>query len=166
MGALKLLYCEEKTKLCSIFASPKRFTDGHQMRHAVIDQFKDKYKFDSFGQEYNHVEIVETGLSEYMYSITIENSVQDYYSSEKLVNCLSTRTIPIYRGSKSNVLRHFNPDGVIFFNTIDELEDILSNMSAEQYKSMLPAIEDNFNRVQEFNVSENWIFKTYPFLFD
>ena len=40
---------EDKTKMCSIFASPKRFTTGHAMRHEVIERFRDK--MDVFGKE-------------------------------------------------------------------------------------------------------------------
>ena len=83
------------------------------------------------------------------------------------------RTITVLDFEKSKVFQYdldkFG-DNYIFIDkdspNNDELEDILGNMSAEQYTSMLPAIEDNFNRVQEFRLSEDWIFKTYPFLFD
>jgi hypothetical protein len=157
---------EKKTKMCSTFASDKRFTAGHQLRHEVISRFRDK--MDVFGRckEYKFVEFKEEGLSEYRYSVTIENAIQEYFSTEKLSDCFATKTIPIYWGCKSIVARNYNTDGVIFFDNIDDLEHILNDMSVEQYNSMLPAIEDNFNRVDQYRIPEDWCFETYPFLFD
>ncbi len=155
---------DDKTKMCSIFASPKRFTTGHAMRHEVIERFRDK--MDVFGKEYKSVEFKEEGMCEYRYSITIENSIQEYYWTEKIVDCFASKTIPIFWGSRSVGDGHFNPDGIIFFDTVDELENILADMSEDQYNSMLPAIEDNFNRVDEYRIPEDWCYKHYPFLFE
>ena len=95
----------------------------------------------------------------------IQNSIQEYYWTEKVIDCFATKTIPIFWGSKS-VADHFNPDGIIFFDDVSQLEEIFANMSEDQYTSMLPAIEDNFNRVEEYRIPEDWMFKTYPFLFE
>ena len=46
------------------------------------------------------------------------------------------------------------------------LNEILNNMSEDQYNSMLPAIEDNFNRIEQYRPTEDYMFKTYPFLFE
>lgn len=155
---------EEKTKMCSTFASPKRFTDGHRMRHEAISLFGDK--MDVFGQEYNYVEFKEEGLSRYRYSVTIENAIQEYYWTEKPLDCFLTKTIPILWSSRSIADGHFNPAGIIFFDTMAELDDILNNMSKEQYNYMLPAVEDNFIRAEEYRIPEDWCFKNYPFLFE
>jgi hypothetical protein len=154
---------EEKTNMCSIFASPKRFTPGHVMRHDVINLYRDK--MDVFGKEYNPVDLKEEGLSTYRYSVTIENSIQEYYWTEKIIDCFATKTVPIFWGSKS-VNDHFNSDGIIYFNNIDELGSILNNMSKDQYDSMLPAIEENFKLVDTYRIPEDWCFKQYPFLFE
>mgnify|MGYP003628049786 CR=1 FL=1 len=154
---------EKKTKMCSTFASPKRHTTGHVMRHNMIAQFKDK--MDVFGPDYNYIKLKEEGLCEYRYSVTIENSIQEYYWTEKIADCFATKTIPIYWGCKS-VVDYFNPDGILFFNTFDELDKMLNDMSEDQYNSMLPAIEDNFNRIKQYRPTEDYMFKTYPFLFE
>ena len=154
---------DKKTKMCSIFASPKRTTPGHLLRHEVIDRFKEK--MDLFGKEYTPVEYKEDGLSEYYYSVTIENSIQDYYWTEKIVDCFATKTVPIFWGSRT-VIDHFNANGIIFFDTIDELCDILDNMSPAEYENMLPAIEENFSKVEQYRIPEDWCFKQYPFLFE
>jgi hypothetical protein len=154
---------DKKSKMCSIFASDKRTTIGHVLRHDVIARFKDK--MDVFGRAYKSVEFKEEGMSEYYFSVTIENSVQEYYWTEKIVDCFATKTVPIFWGSRS-VSEHFNEDGIIFFDTIDELEDILTNISTEQYEKMLPAIDENFAKVEEYRIPEDWMYQRYPFLFE
>lgn len=154
---------DKKTKLCSMFASPQRTTVGHKLRHEIISKFGDE--MDVFGKEYHFVDFKETGLCEYYFSIAIENSIQDDYWTEKLCDCFATKAIPIYWGSKS-VLDHFNKDGIIMFDKIDNLQDILSSLTPKLYESMLPAIEDNFERVEKYRIPEDWIYKQYPFLFD
>jgi hypothetical protein len=154
---------EDKTKMCSIFASPKRFTGGHRLRHEVIDRFRDK--MDVFGAEYKSVEFKEEGLSEYYFSVTIENSIQEYYWTEKVVDCFATKTVPIFWGSRE-VCAHFDKDGIIIFDTIDELESILNDMTPDLYEKMLPAVERNFDKVEEYRIPEDWCFKKYPFLFE
>lgn len=154
---------EKKTKMCSTFASDKRFAVGHRLRHEVISQFSDK--MDVFGKEYKFIDFKEDGLSEYRYSVTIENSIQEYYWTEKIADCFATKTIPIYWGCKS-VINYFNTDGIIFFDTLEELNEILNNMSEDQYNSMLSALEDNFNRIKQYRPTEDYMFKTYPFLFE
>ena len=49
---------------------------------------------------------------------------------------------------------------------ITPLIAIFDNMSEDQYNTMLPAIEDNFGRVEEYRIPEDWMFKKYPFLFE
>ena len=34
------------------------------------------------------------------------------------------------------------------------------------YEERLDAIEENFKKVEEFRVPEDWIFEEYPFLFE
>jgi len=154
---------DKKSKMCSIFASDKRTTVGHVLRHDVIARFKDE--MDVFGRAYKSVEFKEEGMSEYYFSVTIENSVQEYYWTEKIVDCFATKTVPIFWGSRS-VSEHFNEDGIIFFDTIDDLEDILTNMSDKQYDKMLPAINENFAKVEEYRIPEDWMYQRYPFLFE
>ena len=59
-----------------------------------------------------------------------------------------------------------NEDGIIYFNTIEELDEIMEKIDIDFYNERLPAIEENFNKVEEFRVPEDWIYKEYPFLFE
>ena len=154
-----------KTKMCSIFASDKAMTEGHRLRHQVID-YKGK-QMDCFGEYVNNrLENKEDGLNDYRYSVTIENAILPGYWTEKLLDSFATKTIPIYYGDKESVNKFFNKNGIIYFNSLNDIDLVLSNMSEDDYNMRLPAIEENYNKVEQFRVPEDWIFENYKFLFE
>lgn len=156
----------EKNNRTSIVASVKNHTEGHQLRHQVIARLGDK--IDTYGSGYKPVDEKEEALSAYKFSITIENSIQPGYWTEKIVDCFATKTIPIFWGDTS-VNNYFNKDGIIYFNTVDELEKIINDISLNGdkiYEDSIKAIEDNFKTVEQYRIPEDWIFKNYPFLFE
>lgn len=155
---------EEKQNKISIIASSKNFTEGHQLRHKVISRFKD---LDVYGYGYKPVEFKEESLSKYMFSVTIENSRQPGYWTEKIVDCFATKTIPIFWGDTS-VNNFFNKDGIIYFNDEQELNDILEDLKVNGetiYQSKKEAIEHNFKVVEKYRIPEDWMYLNYPFLF-
>ena len=158
---------ENKSKLVSIFASDKAFTVGHRLRHQIVDRFKNTHNLDCFAKYPNNViKNKEDGLNEYYFSITIENAILPGYWTEKLLDAFATKSIPIYYGDKNSVSKFFDPEGIIFFESIDELNDILSNLSVDFYNKRKDAIDKNFELVEEFRVPEDWIYKQYKFLFE
>ena len=119
----------------------------------------------------NVLEKKEDGLNPYYFSVTIENAIVKGYWTEKLLDAFATKTIPIYYGDKFSVNKFFNEDGILYFNTIEELDDIMEKIQGDDngayfYNERLSAIEENFNKVEEFRVPEDWIYKEYPFLFE
>jgi hypothetical protein len=53
-----------------------------------------------------------------------------------------TRTIPVYWGPEC-VSDEFEPDGVIFFKTMEELEGVLTDLSFSKYQEMLDSAIKN-----------------------
>ena len=163
---------DDKTKFCSIFASDKAMTLGHRLRHMIVDSYKTSGKMDCYGKYAENVlEKKEDGLNPYYFSVTIENAIVKGYWTEKLLDAFATKTIPIYYGDKFSVNKFFNEDGILYFNTIEELDDIMEKIQGDDngayfYNERLSAIEENFNKVEEFRVPEDWIYKEYPFLFE
>jgi hypothetical protein len=156
----------DKINKASIIASSKNFTEGHQLRHKIISKFRDN--IDVFGYGYNPVEFKEESLSKYMFSVTIENCRQEGYWTEKIVDCFATKTIPIFWGDDS-VNDFFDSNGIIYFNTEDELESILIDLKhngQSVYQSKKEAIEYNFKKVEDYRIPEDWIYTNYPFLFN
>ena len=156
----------EKENKVSTIASGKNITEGHQLRHKVISRFKDNISVYGFG--YNPVEFKEESLLKYKYSITIENCRQPGYWTEKIVDCFATKTIPIFWGDDA-VNDFFNKEGIIYFNNEEELGEILEDLQKngdEIYSSKKEAIEENFIKVEDYRIPEDWMCVNYPFLFD
>ncbi len=117
-------------------------------------------KLDIYGRIYNPIDYKLTALKDYAFSITIENTNKDYYFTEKLIDCFMTGTVPIYWGCPS-IGNFFNTDGMIFFDTVDDLFKIFENLSFDKYESMKNAIMDNFERAKEYLIAEDYIYKNY-----
>lgn len=153
---------KEKTKICSNITSTKNTTTGHRLRHEIIKALPGM--FDNYGYGYKPVKLKEEALDDYMFSITIENSKQDDYWTEKIVDCFATKTVPLFWGHES-VTKTFNKDGILFFDTIEDLKKILNSLSKEKYLSMKKAIDENFETHKKFIIPEEWMLVNYPFLF-
>lgn len=143
----------QKNKLISMILSPKRMTEGHLLRHEIIDKFS---KLDVFGYP-NRIDNKITALKDYAFSIVVENSKINHYFTEKLIDCFMTGTIPIYWGCPS-IGDFFNTDGMIIFNNINELENILDSITFDMYKNMEPSIVENFEKAKNYLISEDWIY--------
>jgi len=80
-----------------------------------------------------------------MFSICPENSSEENYLTEKIMDCFLTMTVPIYRGC-SNFEKYFNPNGVIFFSDIDDLIRKVNALTPHDYFSRMAAMQENFNK--------------------
>ena len=145
--------------MLSIIASNKSMTSGHKLRHEAIKELSPS--MDVFGRGIKDLPYKLDGLSPYMFSVVIENIKYDDYFTEKIIDCFATGTVPIYWGTPS-VKNFFNSDGIIFFETIEELRDIVYNLDKEDYFSRIDSIKYNLEKSKEFILAEDWIFKHYP----
>jgi len=149
-----------KDRMVSIIASSKNFAEGHRLRHEVANRYRDSMEL--LGNGYRAIGNKTEGLAPYRYSVTIENCKIDSYFSEKLLDCFLTGTVPIYWGCP-RIADFFDPDGIIVFDTSDDLGIILKYLSVEDYERRMPAIEHNFKQVSEYEYFERRI---YDFLKD
>ena len=147
-----------KKKLTSGIFSDKKFTKGQAMRHQAVTNFKDK--IDVFGRGYFPLPNKIYGLKDYGFSLVIENCKQDYYFTEKLIDCFVTGTIPIYWGCPS-IGNFFDVDGMICFNDIHELSSILKNVSLDLYNSKIKSVEHNFLESKKYLMAEDYMFENY-----
>ena len=90
------------------------------------------------------------GLAQYAFSIAIENTIYKDYFTEKLIDCFRTGTVPLYWGPRSTVEKYFDMDGIIVFETVEELDHILSNLSMDDYLSRLPSVKANYEASKEW----------------
>ncbi len=132
-----------KTKMLSLIASKKNVLEGHQLRHQVADWLRNHMpQADILGRGYLSFERKSDGLAPYRYSVIIENVREENYFTEKLVDSLLCKTVPIYWGAP-NVEETFDERGMIVCKSFDEIVDALSNLSAEDYLSRLDHIDRN-----------------------
>jgi hypothetical protein len=151
-----------KSKLLSIIASDKNSSHGHKLRHEIVAKLGSK--MDVFGRIVRPIQFKTEALAPYMFSIAVENGRVESMFTEKIIDCFMTGTVPIYYGCNT-INKFFNPAGILEFDTEQELEDLLPRLTPERYAAMLPAIEDNFQRAQQYAIAEDWICDNYPFLF-
>jgi hypothetical protein len=151
----------EKNKLVSYISSTKNFgIPGHEFRAKVRDGINNKV--DTYGRGHNEIDNKLTGLKDYMFSIVIENSKLDYYFTEKIIDCFMTGTIPIYWGCPS-IGKFFNEKGLFTFNTLDELQKILSEINEEVYLNKIEFIKENYELSKKYRVADNLVFEKICF---
>ena len=144
--------CYKKTKNISFLSSNKVMCDMHRQRIALANKCKNERLADTYGKfdGGKPAELTDV-LTEYRYTIIVENEIDDYYFTERLTNCFLSMTIPIYCGA-TKIGDFFNMDGIITLNPsdFDRISEILKNCNEEDYQNRINAIIDNFNRVQKY----------------
>jgi hypothetical protein len=77
-----------------------------------------------------------------MFHICIENQSVRHYFTEKLIDSFLTYTIPVYWGCP-NIGSYFHTEGMILFDTVDELIPKLNELTYESYYDKLVFVEKN-----------------------
>ena len=78
----------------------------------------------------------------FQFSIVIENTQQTNFFTEKILDCLIFRSIPIYWGCP-NIGEFFDTTGWIFFQNMSELLSKLNSLDADYYEKYAGVIEKN-----------------------
>lgn len=137
----------------------KIITEGHRMRqkiHYKQDQITIPRSFfiSQYGgveNNYNNLTLAESKapLFDYQFHICIENSRQVNYFTEKIVDALITKTIPVYWGCP-NIGNFFNIEGVIVVESVGDLINKVNNITDETYAGMQKAVEENYIKALEY----------------
>jgi len=138
-----------KSKRVSMIASNKIITEGHALRHEIAKKLSEKHGIDLWGSGYNPFPVhgAVNALKDYMFSIVIENVKMDTWFA-KIADSMITGTVPIFWGSQK-VNEHFNERGIIHFNSLEELDSILENLTEDDYYSRMDYIKENFEIVKK-----------------
>jgi hypothetical protein len=90
---------------------------------------------------------------DYQYAIVVENSRQNNYFTEKLNDCLLTKTIPIYYGAP-NIGEYFNTTGWILLEkgSVEELMNKLEILTPNHYSECQNVIEENWHKALGYSV--------------
>lgn len=151
-----------KTKLVSMLFGEKKATEGHNLRHAIYDRFSHTKLIDWYGcrgrlTNYSQ-ETKEMVLSPYMFTIVTETCRADNLFTEILLDCFSQGTVPIFWGAP-NIGTFFDGRGMLCFQTVDELAEILADITPAMYASMLGAVGENLRLAGEYEITEDWMFQ-------
>lgn len=95
----------------------------------------------------NKTELFET----HQFAIVIENSRQTNYFTEKIMDCLLTKTIPIYWGCP-NISEFFDTTGWIIVETesVDEFMKKMEAITDGYYERYSHIVEANFLKAQKY----------------
>lgn len=150
----------QKSKLLSIIASSKRQAIGHQLRHAIINKYQTTID-GLYGRGYQPIDNKILGLKDYRFHIVVENIKTDYWFTEKLIDAFLTGCVPIYYGSPS-ICKFFDSRGILSFNTIEELDSIITKYVNPEYYTYLKdkgIIEYNYQVAQQYKFPEDYMYE-------
>lgn len=160
-----------KSKGVSLCTSPKNWCPLHNARLALYKQLKDSGLVDCYYGDWNNPAIpnieAKDYLEHYKMSIIIENDIDDYWFTEKILNCFSTKTVPIYVGAPK-IGELFNPDGIIQVEDWHKIPELVKNMDIwQEYTKRLEAINDNFVRVKVYEMKwKDRFFRDYGYMLE
>jgi len=156
----------EKARNMSLIASFKDWTYGHKLRHVVISELGKH--FDVYGSGYNNT-INEHGkliaIAPYRFSVCILNAIEDDYFTEALTDLLAVGTIPVVYGTK-NIAKYWNPEGLVIFQSLEELREIIPKLTQEYYESRIDAVLENIEITKEYVTIPDFIYKNYKTLLE
>jgi hypothetical protein len=139
----KELSANKKDLEISFLCGPKKMIEGHFLRHSIFEKENDitvnkKWIYSCPGEE--KYKCFENS----MFHLTIENSKNQNYFTEKIVDAFVTKTIPVYWGCP-NIEDFFDTRGFFTFTTKEEAVEIINSLTEEDYYSRLPYIEANYD---------------------
>jgi hypothetical protein len=151
-----------KDKFISMVFSKKNYLPGHNLRHQIYNEFRESKIIDFFGNAIMPFDYQGTPYSRYKYSIVIENVSKKNYFTEKLIDCLLFKTIPIYFGDPEIGI-HFNSRGIIKLTNLSDLKEIIQDIRNEKIIIPDSVILENQYKAAEFLSKEHNIEKTIRF---
>jgi len=148
----------------SFLSGAKSLVEGHKLRQEIYkigDQITIPKKWFYTLEDFNQEDFNKGGVgrpdkiwgakqkcyTESMFHIGVENVNYKNWYTEKIADSFVTKTIPIYRGCSNLEELGYDERGIIRFNTVPELIDIVNSLTPDLYDKMLPYIEHNYKEV-------------------
>jgi hypothetical protein len=167
-NAIKLVGCGafvdpdpniEKKFGVSMVMSNRNYLPGHPLRFEIYNRRKEiKMPFDIYRSSWNPVELPDTlplapwdnrkdkiRVMDCMFHIAVDTYQRKDHYSEKLVDALITKTVPIYWGC-TNLHEYFNTEGIIEINNVTQIIQWCNMLHESDYYALTYEINDNFKR--------------------
>jgi hypothetical protein len=157
----------KKKPIISTIIGGKNWIEGHKLRHKIyyiddkINIKKEIYLSSNFRghlikKSYHKILGKELDskircFENCMFHLCIENTKQDNYFSEKLMDCFMTKTVPIYWGCP-NIGDYFDTRGMIILDTDNEYKiiSIINRLTEKDFISRKKYILDNLETAKKF----------------
>lgn len=141
---------KRKREAVSLIASPKRSSEGHRLRHQIIDWARRRQlPLSAYGKQYQPLSDKRSALEPYRFSVVIENMRTSNYFTEKLIDCFVCGCIPIYWGTPE-IARFFDPDGMVVCSSEGEIRSAIETATPEHFESRRSALAANRQRALRF----------------
>jgi hypothetical protein len=136
---------DEKRELLSIIVSSKISHSGHRLRHQALRVLEGSalHAFGSSVPGLRPLQDKVEALAPYMFHIVIENGPRECYFTEKLLDAIVLRAVPIYWGCK-RIGEVFDTAGILTFEDAGELGVIVDALSPDLYRELKGAVERNY----------------------
>lgn len=103
---------------------------------------------DVYGRGYHPIDSKLEGLRDYMFTIVIEKSRHGMYMTEKLMDAAVVGVVPVYWGS--TFATSLFKDGILPWDTLDDLRHILDRLSPALYLNMRPRLQRNLQVARHY----------------
>lgn len=149
-----------KKESLSMVCGHKQQTENHVMRQVIwYHQYMITFPKDFYMSQHGGVFQVNPSnkvlgeskfpLFDSMFHICIENVTKENFFTEKLIDCLLCKSVPVYVGCP-NIGNYFLTEGFVQVDSAKQLIEACNNLSTDIYISKLPYIEENFHRALEW----------------
>ena len=140
-----------KTKLCSHLISKQTTTEAHRFRHILGKLLNNIPGVSIFGPDNLSYPTKADAHRDFMFSIIIMNSCENFYFTEYLIDAIMCGTIPIFYGCPK-IGEFFNTDGIIHITdlNVETFLNVVNTLTPELYYSKLDAVKDNFQRAHKY----------------
>jgi hypothetical protein len=139
----KELANKEKILNTSYLCGVKNITEGHYLRQKIYSKKNEiitpkKWFYTVDGSK-------DICFENSMFHIAVENSKNKNYFTEKIIDSLITKTVPLYWGCP-NIEDFFDSRGIICFENENELIQIINSLTEKDYIDKQKYIEYNYNQ--------------------
>lgn len=144
---------KEKEFSVSTVCGHKVITKNHQLRQKLWYRqnkinIPKKFYLSKFGgvENFNNNPVLgdlKEPLFDSMFHICIENVSKENFFTEKLIDCLLCKTIPVYVGCP-NIGNYFDINGFLIANSYEEVIDICNKLTPDDYASRIECVERNY----------------------
>lgn len=159
---------EEKTKDISMICGAKEMCSLHTERMKLAEVLKDK--IDVLGDIWGQPRVsIHDAYAPYRFAVVVENHIDNRWFTEKILNCFSNRTVPIYFGAR-DIDKMFYKQGIIQAENLWDIpqivDNILKNGADAEYSVRKEGIWLNSEVIYAYSDFEDYMIKEYGSLLE